>query len=250
MVGHDKFRHGLFQKTGPELVLFGLLCETQVPMLPRTLPIWQSIIDGHSHPFLRVRIIEPDVIASIFRQCLLPEEGPDTVRILRQRAKGGHQPTVAQVALGDVSGRDVFEETRLSFHAVEFVFHGILADHLAWSRPAGNHGLHHLLQVFGHIWIRAVTRHTAKAGIGCRKIWVFKDALARVLLRNTLEVHQFRKCRNDLRRRENPLLMHEIFMCHHHLSFKFFRFATSSPHESNSRSRCSTRSRCQCGQTV
>ena len=106
------------------------------------------------------------------------------------------------------------------------------------------------LQVFGHIWIRAVTRHTAKAGIGCRKIWVFKDALARVLLRNTLEVHQFRKCRNDLRRRENPLLMHEIFMCHHHLSFKFFRFATSSPHESNSRSRCSTRSRCQCGQTV
>jgi len=53
MVGHDKFRHGLFQKTGPELVLFGLLCETQVPMLPRTLPIWQSIIDGHSHPFLR-----------------------------------------------------------------------------------------------------------------------------------------------------------------------------------------------------
>lgn len=53
MVGHDKFRHGLFQKTGPELVLFGLLCETQVPMLPRTLPIWQSIIDGNSHPFLR-----------------------------------------------------------------------------------------------------------------------------------------------------------------------------------------------------
>ena len=106
------------------------------------------------------------------------------------------------------------------------------------------------LQVLGHVWIRAVTRHTAKAGIGCRKIWVFKDALARLLLRNTLEVYQFRKCRNDLRRRENPLLMHEIFMCHHHLSFKFFRFATSSPHESNSRSRCSTRSRCQCGQTV
>ena len=54
MVGHDKFCHGLFQKTGPELVLFGLLRETQVPMLPRTLPIWQSIIDGDSHPFLHV----------------------------------------------------------------------------------------------------------------------------------------------------------------------------------------------------
>ena len=52
MVGHDKFCHGLFQKTGPELVLFGLLCEAQVPMFPRTLPIWQSIIDGNSHPFL------------------------------------------------------------------------------------------------------------------------------------------------------------------------------------------------------
>ena len=105
------------------------------------------------------------------------------------------------------------------------------------------------LQVFGHIWICVVTRHTPKACIGCRKIGVFKDALARLLLRNTLEVYQFRKCRNDLKRWENPLLMHEIFMCHHHLSFKFFRFATSSPHESNSRSGCCTRSRCQCGQT-
>ena len=66
MVGHDKFCHGLFQKTGPELVLFGLLCETQVPMLPRTLPIWQSIIDGNSHPFLRasgqVTTVKPSLV--------------------------------------------------------------------------------------------------------------------------------------------------------------------------------------------
>mmetsp|Transcript_21548 Transcript_21548/g.25408 ORF Transcript_21548/g.25408 Transcript_21548/m.25408 type:complete len:246 (+) Transcript_21548:414-1151(+) len=175
IVGLDQLCTSLLQEARPEFVLFGRLGEAWRAIRVWALPVGNAIIDGDHLPLLSMRAVEPDVIPAVLSKLVLLEEGPHAVRVLRQRCEGRDQPAIAQIALLDVTRRDMLEEAWLTSDTVELVLGRVLANHFHRTDPTWHHQPQHLLQVLAHVRISGVSCHSANALGGSGKVLVHES---------------------------------------------------------------------------